>query len=127
VKGVRVSWHVEGTYFENCNCEMICPCATSGLTAPADNERCQVALAFHVDTGDVNGVDVGGVTVCIVADAPEVMSEGGWKVGVLMDSAASPAQAEALGGVFGGQVGGPMEGLAPLIGEMLGMETVAME
>ena len=53
-------WHVEGTYFENCNCDMVCPCSTSGLTAPADNERCNVALAFHVETGEVNGVDVGG-------------------------------------------------------------------
>jgi hypothetical protein len=119
-----MAWHIEGTYFENCNCDMICPCTTSGFTAPADNERCLVALAFHVDTGDVNGVDVGGLTVCVVADAPAVMSEGGWKVGILMDSAASAGQAEALGAVFGGQLGGPMQGVVPLIGEMAGMESL---
>ncbi|UKA60729.1 DUF1326 domain-containing protein [Arthrobacter sp. FW306-2-2C-D06B] len=117
-------WHVEGTYFENCNCDMVCPCSTSGLTAPADNDRCNVALAFHVDTGEVNGVDVGGLTVCVVADTPALMSDGGWKLGVLMDAAASPEQAEALGAVFGGQLGGPMEGLTPLIGEMAGMESL---
>ncbi|MEZ2388386.1 DUF1326 domain-containing protein [bacterium RCC_150] len=119
-------WHVEGTYFENCNCNMICPCSTSGQTAPADNERCNVALAFHVETGEVNGVDVGGLTVCMVADTPALMSDGGWKVGVLVDSAASTEQAEALGAVFGGQLGGPMEGLTPLIGEMAGMESLEM-
>ncbi|WP_284981781.1 DUF1326 domain-containing protein [Arthrobacter sp. efr-133-TYG-118] len=119
-----MSWHVEGTYFENCNCDMVCPCSTSGLTAPADNDRCNVALAFHVDTGEVNGVDVGGLTVCVVADTPALMSDGGWKLGVLMDAAASPEQAEALAGVFGGQLGGPMEGLTPLIGEMAGMESL---
>jgi hypothetical protein len=119
-------WHVEGTYFENCNCDMVCPCTASGQTAPADNERCNVALAFHVDTGEVNGVDVGGLTVCVVADTPALMSDGGWKVGLLMDAAASPEQAEALGAVFGGQLGGPMEGLAPLIGEMAGMESLDM-
>ncbi|BAS12341.1 conserved hypothetical protein [Arthrobacter sp. Hiyo8] len=119
-----MSWHVEGTYFENCNCDMVCPCSTSGLTAPADNDRCNVALAFHVDTGEVNGVDVGGLTVCVVADTPALMSDGGWKLGVLMDAAASPEQAEALGAVFGGQLGGPMEGLTPLIGEMAGMESL---
>ncbi|GAA5197869.1 hypothetical protein GCM10023346_33690 [Arthrobacter gyeryongensis] len=85
-----------------------------------------MALAFHVDTGEVNGVDVGGLTVCVVADTPALMSDGGWKIGVLMDAAASPEQAEALGGVFGGQLGGPMEGLAPLIGEMAGMESLEM-
>lgn len=119
-------WHVEGTYFENCNCDMVCPCTASGLTAPADNERCNVALAFHVETGEVNGVDVGGLTVCVVADTPALMSDGGWKLGVLMDAAASAEQAEALGAVFGGQIGGPMEGLAPLIGEMAGMESLEM-
>ena len=119
-------WHIEGTYFENCNCDMACPCTTSGLTAPADQERCNVALAFHVETGEVNGVDVGGLTVCVVADTPALMSEGGWKVGVLLDAAASAEQAAALGAVFGGQLGGPMEGLAPLIGEMAGMESLTM-
>jgi len=119
-------WHLEGTYFENCNCDMVCPCTATGQTAPADNDRCNVALAFHVETGEVNGVDVGGLTVCVVADTPALMSEGGWKVGLLMDAAASAEQAEALGAVFGGQLGGPMEGLAPLIGEMAGMESQEM-
>ena len=119
-------WHVEGTYFENCNCDMVCPCTASGQTAPADKERCNVALAFHVETGEVNGVDVGGLTVCVVADTPALMGDGGWKVGVLMDAAASAEQAEALGAVFGGQLGGPMEGIAPLIGEMAGMESLEM-
>ena len=45
----------------------------------------------------------------MVTDAPALMSDGGWKVGVLMDAAASPEQAEALGAVSGGQLGGPME------------------
>src|SRR6476620_11907039 len=119
-------WHIEGAYSANCNCDMACPCTTSGLTAPADQERCNVALAFHVETGEVNGVDVGGLTVCVVADTPALMSEGGWKVGVLLDAAASAEQTAALGAVFGGQLGGPMEGLAPLIGEMAGMESLTM-
>jgi hypothetical protein len=117
-----MAWRLSGTYFENCNCDMICPCTTSGLSAPADNERCNVALIFHVAEGDVNGVDVGGLSVALLADTPAVMSEQGWRVGVYMDAAASPEQAEALGGVFSGQLGGPLGALAPLIGEMLGME-----
>lgn len=121
-----MTWHVEGTYFENCNCDMICPCSTSGLTAPADNERCQVALAFHVDTGDIDGVDVGGLTVCVLADTPPLMGEGGWRVGLLVDSAATQAQSDALGAVFGGQLGGPMSGLGPLISEMVGQDSMEM-
>ena len=44
-----------------------------------------------------------------------------------MDGAASQEQAEALGAVFSGQRGGPMSGVAPLIGEMLGLESAPME
>jgi hypothetical protein len=54
------------------------------------------------------------------------MGGGGWKAGVLMDAAASAEQADALGAVFGGQLGGPVEGLAALIGEMAGMESLEM-
>ncbi|MGT2460795.1 DUF1326 domain-containing protein [Sinomonas atrocyanea] len=118
-----MAWRLEGTYFENCNCDMVCPCSTSGLTAPADNDRCDVLLAFHIGTGEVDGVDVGGLTVVVVADTPALMGEGRWRMGVLMDAAASPQQADALGAVFGGQRGGPMEGFGPLVGEMLGMES----
>jgi len=121
-----MSWHIEGTYFENCNCDMACPCTLSGMTAPADHDRCTVALIFHIDSGEVEGVDVSGLTVCLMADTPAVMSEPGWKVGVLMDAAASPEQAEALGAVFGGQRGGPLAGLAPLIDEMAGIQSVEM-
>ncbi|NUR27725.1 MAG: DUF1326 domain-containing protein [Catenulispora sp.] len=119
-----MTWHIEGTYFENCNCDMVCPCSTSGLTAPADQDRCKVALAFHVASGQVEDVDVSGLTVAVVGDAPALMSEGGWRVGMFMDDAAAPTQAEALVKVFSGQVGGPMAGLGPLIGENLGAATV---
>jgi hypothetical protein len=119
-----MTWSIEGTYFENCNCDMVCPCSTSGLTAPADQERCHVALAFHIGAGQVDGLDVSGLNVAVVADTPALMSDGGWRLGLFMDASASPQQAEALGGVFSGQLGGPMEGLGPLVGEMLGTEAV---
>jgi len=46
---------------------------------------------------------------------------------VFVDEQASDAQFNALVGVFSGQLGGPMAGLAPLIGEMLGVERAAIE
>jgi hypothetical protein len=55
------------------------------------------------------------------------MSEGGWKMGLLMDDRATDEQAQRLAGVFGGEYGGPMAALAPLVGEMLGMERVPIE
>ena len=72
-------------------------------------------------------MDVSGLTVAAIADTPKVMSEGNWRLGVLIDDSASDEQAEKLGAVFGGQLGGPMEALGPLIGEQLGVERVPME
>lgn len=116
-----MAWKLEGTYFENCSCEMPCPCTVS-FDAGADYDRCEVLLAFDVESGEVDGVDVSGRTVAVVADAPKVMTDGDWKMGLILDDGASDEQAEKLGAVFSGQLGGPMAGLAPLIGEILGSE-----
>ena len=122
-----MAWRLEGTYFENCSCDMVCPCTTSGLTLPGDQDRCRVVLVFHVGRGEVDGVDVSEKTVVILADTPRVMADGNWRVGVVMDAAASPAQAEKLEAVFGGQAGGPMAMLNPLVGELLGMESAPID
>jgi hypothetical protein len=122
-----VAWQLQGRYFENCSCDMVCPCTTSGLTMPADSERCRLMLVFHVDTGTVDDVDVGNLTVAVLADTPQVMADGNWRVGVFMDAAASQQQAEKLGAVFAGQLGGPMAMLAPMISEMLGIETAPID
>lgn len=122
-----MAWSLQGTYFENCPCDMVCPCTTSGLTKPADAERCRVVLVFHIDSGEVEGVDVSGLTVAVLADTPQVMADGNWRVGLFMDEAASQEQAEKLGAVFSGQLGGPMEALSPLIGESLGVEVAPIE
>jgi hypothetical protein len=122
-----MAWNIEGTYFENCNCDLVCPCSVSFFVQPADNERCQVALFFHVASGEADGVDLSGLTVAVVADTPRQMGEGSWRIGVLMDAAASEEQAQKLGAIFGGEAGGPMADMAPLIGEMMGMESVPIE
>lgn len=121
-----MAWKLEGKYFENCSCEMPCPCTVS-FDAGADYERCEALLAFHVDSGEIEGVDVSGLTVAVVANAPKVMTDGDWRVGLAMDESASEEQVEKLGRVFGGELGGPMEVLAPLIGEMLGVERARID
>ncbi len=122
-----MAWRLEGTYFENCNCDVLCPCGASSLVLPADKERCQVVLAYHVERGEIEGVDVSDRTVLVVADTPAQMSDGNWRVGLIMDDGTSEEQTQALGGVFGGQKGGPMEMVASLIGEMLGVEHAPIE
>jgi hypothetical protein len=121
-----MAWQIAGTYFETCSCEVVCPC-TASLALGADYDRCQVTLVFHVTDGDVEGTDVSGLTVAAVADTPKVMSEGNWRLGVFIDDSASDQQAEKLGAVFSGQLGGPMEALGPLVSENLGVERAPIE
>ena len=121
-----MSWNLSGSYFETCSCDVICPC-TASLSLGATKDRCKVVLVFNVKSGEVEGTDVSGLTVAAVADTPKVMSEGNWRLGVVIDADASDEQAEKLGGVFSGALGGPMEALGPLIGENLGMERQPIE
>jgi len=122
-----MAWALEGTYFENCNCEWVCPCTVTSLTAPATQDRCQVVLVYHVDRGDVDGVDVGGLSVAVVGDTPRMMTDGNWNLGLIVDERASQQQTDALAGVFSGQLGGPMAALAPLVGNILGIERAPIE
>jgi hypothetical protein len=122
-----MSWKLEGTYFENCNCDWVCPCTVTSFASPATGDRCQVVLNYHVRHGEVDGLDVSGHSVSLVVDAPKKMLDGGWRVGVIIDDKASKEQADKLTGVFAGQAGGPMANLAPLIGEVLGIERLPIE
>jgi hypothetical protein len=121
-----MAWSIRGRYFENCSCDMPCPCTVS-FDAGADKEFCHAVLIFHVDTGEVDNVDVSDRTVVAIVDSPKVMTEGNWKLGLVVDERASDEQLAKLGAVFGGALGGPMEVLAPLVGEMLGVERMRIE
>jgi hypothetical protein len=121
-----MAWKLEGTYFENCNCEAPCPCSVS-LDSGADYDRCQLLFAFRIDSGEVDGVDVSGLCAAIVGDTPQRMTEGNWRLGLVLDAAASDEQAEKLGAVFSGQLGGPTSALGPLLGELRGVERATFD
>src|SRR5579859_5066488 len=123
---MRVAWKISGSYFETCSCNVVCPC-TASLTLGATLERCRVTLVFNVKDGQVDGTDVGGLTVAAIADTPKVMTDGNWRVGVFIDDRASDEQADKLGAVFSGALVGPMGGLVPLIGESLGVQRVPID
>jgi hypothetical protein len=117
-----MAWRLEGAYTENCNCEVVCPCVASGFAAPATYDRCTAVFAYHIESGEVDGTDVSDLSVVLVIDTPRQMLEGNWRVAMFMDDRANEEQAEKLGGIFSGQMGGPLANLVPLISENLGME-----
>jgi len=119
-----MAWNMEGTYFESCSCDAICPCTWSALTAKATNDRCNALLAFHIDRGEIDGVDVSGLSFGMLLDTPQLMSEGNWRVGAFLDAAGSEEQLAQIGKVLTGELGGPPAMLGPLIAEMMGVEVV---
>ena len=121
-----MAWNLKGSYVETCSCELMCPCNLS-FDHGATYDFCRVTLAFNIREGDVEGTDIGGCKVVIIADAPKVMTEGNWRLGVFVDDQATDEQFDKLVQVFGGQLGGPMGALAPLVGEMLGVERAEIE
>ena len=121
-----MSWNLKGSYFETCSCELMCPCNMS-FDHGATYDYCRVTLVFNISEGEIEDTDVSGLKLAVIADTPKVMTEGNWRLGMFVDEGATDEQVEKLTAVYGGQKGGPMAGLAPLIGEMLGVERAAIE
>src|ERR1700745_2666628 len=112
--GRSMSWSLKGSYVETCSCDLICPCNAT-FDHGATYDYCRVVLVFSIKDGEIEGTDGSGLHVAAIADTPKVMTEGNWKLGVFVDERASDDQMNKLVGVFGGQMGGPMAGLAPLV------------
>jgi hypothetical protein len=121
-----MAWELTGSYVETCSCELMCPCNLS-FDHGATYDFCRVTLVFNIRAGQIEGTDIAGRKVAIIADTPKVMTEGNWRLGVYVDDQASDEQFEKLVQVFGGQLGGPMAALGPLIGEMIGVERASIE
>lgn len=114
----QAKWHLTGDYFENCNCDVVCPCLVSAaapLTARPTRGECDVALLFHIDQGRYGQVSLDGLNLAVIAHTPGPMAEGNWTAAAYIDERADEQQTAALGAIFGGAEGGPMAAFAPLI------------
>jgi hypothetical protein len=122
-------WELSGDYFENCNCNVICPCLIS-LDAPLSGRPsqgvCDVALLFHIDKGKYDNISLDGLNVAVIAHTPGAMSAGNWTLAAYIDERADENQMAALGAIFGGVAGGPMAAFAPLVGKNLGAKKAAI-
>jgi hypothetical protein len=104
----------------------MCPCNLS-FDHGATYDFCRATLVFVIKAGEVEGTDVAGRTVVTIIDTPKVMTDGHWRLGMFVDDETTDEQFDKLGRVFGGQLGGPMAALGPLVGEVVGMERAAID
>jgi hypothetical protein len=117
-----MAWQISGQYAETCNCELLCPCITSNLAATPTEGDCKAALGMRIDKGQKDGVSLDGVTFAVVLQSKGPMGAGNMTVGLVVDSAASQAQVDAIAAIASGQAGGPMAMMAPLVGNFAGVE-----
>jgi hypothetical protein len=101
------SWRIEGSYFESCNCELLCPCLLSHAQARPTEGHCDVVLAIHINRGNYGKTDLSGLNAVQALTTPGPMSKGGGTLAVYLDSRANPEQKAALEAIFTGNAGGP--------------------
>jgi hypothetical protein len=119
------NWHIDGEYFESCNCELLCPCLLSHAQARPTDTHCDVVLAIHIADGhwDEN-VDLSGLNAVQALTTPGPMSQGDGTLAVYIDARANVAQREALEKIFTGNAGGPPSLMAGMIAHRLPTKTV---
>jgi hypothetical protein len=119
-----MAWQLKGTYFETCNCNVACPCVF--LSAPSEGE-CRVLVAWHVDEGKDDEVDLAGLNVAMAIHSPGHMMQTKWRAALYLDERADDRQKQALTRIFAGQAGGHPEALASFVGDVLGVASVRID
>ena len=116
-----MGYHLEGRLLEVCNCRVLCPC---WIGEDPDFKTCDTIVAWHFDKGTVDDVDISGRTLAMFAHVPGNILQGNWTAAVYLDDKASPAQEDALLGVYTGRKGGPVAELAKLVGKVVSVQKV---
>lgn len=114
------TWNLKGDYFENCNCEILCPCIVRGGPAVPTEGHCDVAFAFHIQEGDYQGVALDDLNFVVVAYTPGIMGDGDWTLANYVDERADQFQRAALSRILSGEIGGPSERWMGLTSNYLG-------
>jgi hypothetical protein len=115
-----MAYEIEGRLLEVCTCNVLCPC---WVGEDPDGGTCDSVLAWHMDSGTIEGIDVAGITLAASVHIPgNVLTPASWTAAIFVDDRATPEQEQALLKVFTGQLGGPIADLAALIGEVVAVE-----
>jgi len=97
-----LSYHLRGTYFESCNCEAICPCRKIGsvLGGRSTHGECYGVLSWAIESGTVDGIEVGGLDVALVSRYHDDEPGSPWTVILHVDEDADRKQRAALKWLF---------------------------
>jgi hypothetical protein len=121
----KKAYVLNGTLLEACSCRTLCRC---WIGEDPDGGACDAFNAYHIDKGEINGIDVSGLNYVQVVKIPgNVLTPKSWRRLTYVDASATPEQKQALVDAFHGRLGGPLADLNGLIGEDIGVETVPID
>jgi len=118
-----MAYHLEGRLLEVCNCRVLCPC---WIGEDPDFGTCDTIVAWRFDKGTIDGVDVAGHTIALIAHVPGNILQGNWRAAVYLDDKVSPQQEQAILNAYTGKLGGPIAEFAKLVGEVVSVEKVPL-
>ncbi len=105
---VATTWHIQGSYFESCNCDPICPCRRIDGTAGGRSTHgiCAGVLSWVIEDGEAAAIDLSGLSVALAIRYDDDEPGSPWTWMLYLDERASVAQDEALEAIFAGSLGG---------------------
>jgi hypothetical protein len=110
---------LEGSLLEVCDCNVLCPC---WVGEDPDGGTCDSVNTYHIEHGQIDGIDVSGRTISFLIHIPGNVLEGNWRLAAVLDEGTTPEQEAAILNAFSGKLGGPLADVAQLVGEIVSVE-----
>lgn len=120
----QAPYRLRGSFYEACDCFTVCPC---WMGNNPDGGECTGVFAWEIDSGTIDNVDVTGLLVVSVSHHLGMRDEAKQRVVIFIDDRATRQQADALAAAFSGRLGGPLQELADILGQLAGVERAPIE
>jgi hypothetical protein len=111
-------WSLDGTLFDVCNCETLCPC---NYFQDPHGEDCRASVVWKIDKGNFGGTNLDGLKFALVVFSKGNPFKGVESAAFIIDESATTAQRDALMKILGGGAGGLFQMLASLSKENRGV------
>jgi len=123
-----VAYIMRGQFLEVCDCSVPCPC---WFVEDADEDECTGVIAWQIEQGAIDGVDVSGMAAVSVSQhfgsrgAPGAHPK--MRVALIIDERATEQQAGLIAQAFNGELGGPLGELAEMSESMPEVDRASIE
>ena len=102
---VATKWHIQGSYFESCNCDPICPCRRIDGVAGGRSTHgiCTGVLSWLIEEGSAGETDLAGLAAALAVRYDDDEPGSPWSWILYVDERATDKQFAALEAIFTGR------------------------